>query len=118
MPRWKLWLPTIGKPIDGVEARIFDNEKGTIANEGDFGELQLKFDWCFSGYLNNPEATDAAFTLDGFLRTGDLCVRRPDGNYELIERIKTYLNQAAMMFIPSKLNRYYTNTQSSFSRDY
>lgn len=96
---------TIGKPIDGVEARIFDNEKGTIANEGDFGELQLKFDWCFSGYLNNPEATDAAFTLDGFLRTGDLCVRRPDGNYELIERIKNVFKSGGYDVYPIEIEQ-------------
>jgi acyl-CoA synthetase (AMP-forming)/AMP-acid ligase II len=96
---------TIGKPIDGVKARIFHNERGAIAEEGEFGELQLKFDWVFSGYLNNPDATSAAFTLDGYLRTGDLCVRRPDGNYELIERIKNVFKSGGYDIYPAEIEQ-------------
>ncbi len=79
---------TIGKPAPGVEARIVKDQTNAIVKDGEIGELQLKFEWVFSGYLNNPEATRLTFTADGYLRTGDLCLIRPDGNFELVDRIK------------------------------
>ena len=43
------------------------------------------------GYLNRPEATAAAFTADGFFRTGDLAVRSADGYITLVGRRATDL---------------------------
>src|SRR5205823_5567531 len=40
------------------------------------------------GYWNQPEATSEAITPDGFFRTGDLAVRRPDDRYRIVGRLK------------------------------
>jgi fatty-acyl-CoA synthase len=40
------------------------------------------------GYYRDPEATAAAFTLDGWFRTGDVAVMHPDSYFELRDRAK------------------------------
>ncbi|OOQ87248.1 hypothetical protein PEBR_18219 [Penicillium brasilianum] len=54
---------SIGKPIPGVEMKL---------SEGKTGEILVKSPRIMLRYLNNPEATRAAFTEDGFYRTGDM----------------------------------------------
>ena len=45
----------------------------------------------FTGYLNRPDATAAAFTADGWFRTGDMAVRDPDGSVRIVGRKATDL---------------------------
>jgi acyl-CoA synthetase (AMP-forming)/AMP-acid ligase II len=61
---------TVGVPLPGVLARIWapDGE----AEPGADGEIQLRGLQVFSGYWHDPAATDAAFTPDGWFRTGDI----------------------------------------------
>ncbi len=63
-----------GQIVDRMEARIDSPEPSRIA-----GELLVKGDNNMLGYYKNPEATKAAFTDDGWLRTGDLCTLDEDG---------------------------------------
>jgi len=58
---------TVGHPLHGVELRL--------AN----GEIQVRGPMVFAGYLDDPAATNAATTLDGWLRTGDLGRLDADG---------------------------------------
>ena len=55
------------------------------------GELQVKGDMLFDGYWKDPKATDAAFTEDGWLRTGDLARIDPDGFLYIVGRIKNLI---------------------------
>ena len=55
---------TDGRPIGPVEVRL-------DADQGEVGELQARGPECFHGYLDS-RLNDAAFTTDGFFRTGDL----------------------------------------------
>lgn len=56
-----------GRPIHPGSVRIADPR-----DADGIGEIQLKGPSVFSGYRNNPEATAAAFTPDGWFKTGDL----------------------------------------------
>ncbi len=94
---------TIGKPYGGVVIRIADPATGKELPSGEVGELQAKFDWVFSGYFNNEEATREAFTDDGFLRTGDLCFIRPDGNVELVDRLKQMFKSGGYNIFPAEI---------------
>jgi long-chain acyl-CoA synthetase len=55
------------------------------------GELQVKGDMLFDGYWKDPKGTDAAFTDDGWLRTGDLARIEPDGFLYIVGRIKNLI---------------------------
>jgi malonyl-CoA/methylmalonyl-CoA synthetase len=67
---------TVGVPLPGVLARIrADNHD---AEPGADGEIQVRGPQVFSGYWHDPAATRAAFTEDGWFRTGDIGVVDPD----------------------------------------
>jgi acyl-CoA synthetase (AMP-forming)/AMP-acid ligase II len=61
---------TVGVPLAGVLARVMDNQGE--AEPGADGEIQLRGPQVFSGYWHDPAATQAAFTPDGWFRTGDI----------------------------------------------
>jgi acyl-CoA synthetase (AMP-forming)/AMP-acid ligase II len=78
---------TIGRSIPDGETRVAD-ESGSPLSPGEQGELQLRSEYCMAGYLRDEAATRATFTADGWLKTGDLAVARPDGYVRLVGRIK------------------------------
>lgn len=63
----------IGKPLPGVEIRLVD-EKNNIVKPDEAGEIQLKGASIFKEYWTKPEATQKAFTDDGWFKTGDIAV--------------------------------------------
>ncbi len=67
----------VGFPLPGVEVKL-----------GELGEVQLKGGQVFSGYWRNPQATEEAFTADGFFRTGDVGEIGEDGSLAIRGRIK------------------------------
>ncbi|MCF2125522.1 acyl-CoA synthetase [Strepomyces sp. STD 3.1] len=84
---------TVGVPLPGVELRLVE-EDGTPIAEPDgesVGEIQVRGPNLFTEYLNRPDATAAAFTGDGFFRTGDMAVRDPDGYVRIVGRKATDL---------------------------
>jgi acyl-CoA synthetase (AMP-forming)/AMP-acid ligase II len=78
---------TIGKPITGNEIRIAA-PNGSSLKPGETGEIQVRGISVMSGYWNKPEATQEAFTADGWLKTGDLGFQRADGNIVFAGRLK------------------------------
>jgi malonyl-CoA/methylmalonyl-CoA synthetase len=66
----------VGVPFPGVETRLVD-ESGREVEDGQPGEIQVRGPNVFREYWRKPEATAAAFTQDGFFRTGDIAVRAP-----------------------------------------
>ena len=77
----------VGWPVPMLEMRVAGAD-GADAAPGEPGELLLRGPQVFTGYLRNPEKTAEAFTGDGWLRTGDLAVRDPDGAYRICGRRK------------------------------
>jgi len=75
---------TIGRSRSD-ELRVVDKD-GKVCRVGEIGEIQARREFCMAGYLNNPEATAAAYTEDGWLKTGDLVQVLPDGNLSFIGR--------------------------------
>lgn len=80
-------IGSVGKPQLLVRARIVDAE-GRDAADGEVGDLLFAGPGVTPGYWRNPEATRAAFTADGWLRSGDLARRDADGFYYIAGRRK------------------------------
>ncbi|GHI07982.1 acyl-CoA synthetase [Streptomyces cellostaticus] len=84
---------TVGVPLPGVELRLVEEDGSEVADyDGEtVGEIQVRGPNLFTEYLNRPDATAAAFTADGWFRTGDMAVREPDGYVRIVGRKATDL---------------------------
>ncbi|MCP9747461.1 acyl-CoA synthetase [Lacihabitans sp. CS3-21] len=74
----------IGKPLPGVSVRLID-ENGVIEKEEVPGEIQIKGANVFKEYWGKAEATEKAFTVDGWFKTGDVAVVE-NGYYRILGR--------------------------------
>jgi acyl-CoA synthetase (AMP-forming)/AMP-acid ligase II len=72
-------LFTVGRPRDGVEVAIHDEDGRPVA-DGEAGEVWLRSAAATDGYLHDAEATAALVAPDGWLRTGDLGRIEPTGH--------------------------------------
>jgi feruloyl-CoA synthase len=78
---------SIGKRgLPGADLAVIKAD-GTEAKAGDVGEIWLRADSMMTGYLNDREATAAAFTR-GWLRTGDVARVDPDGYLFIVDRLR------------------------------
>ncbi|MEV7731257.1 acyl-CoA synthetase [Streptomyces sp. NPDC088921] len=84
---------TVGVPLPGVELRLVEEDGSPITSyDGEtVGEIQVRGPNLFTEYLNRPDATAAAFTADGWFRTGDMAVRDADGYVRIVGRKATDL---------------------------
>jgi fatty-acyl-CoA synthase len=80
-------MGSVGKPQLLCSARIVDDE-GRDVPDGTVGDLLFSGPGITPGYWRNEAATRAAFTEDGWLRSGDLACRDPDGFYYVVGRRK------------------------------
>ena len=89
-PWYSFKAGSCGRAVDGLELRI-DSENP----QKKVGEIQAKGSNVMIGYYKNEEATQAAFTEDGFLRTGDLGIIDKKGNVFIKGRSKCMILTAS-----------------------
>jgi fatty-acyl-CoA synthase len=78
-----------GHCLYGVEMKIIDPAGETLPNDGVAqGELCIRGPWIASAYYDNAEATELAFTADGWFRTGDIVTISPAGYLTITDRAK------------------------------
>jgi len=82
---------TNGKPAGGVEVRIVDPETGADLPDGSLGEILVRGYNVMQGYWAAPEKTAEALDADGWLSTGDLYTRLPNGSLVFGGRCKDML---------------------------
>ena len=76
-----------GRPGPLAAVRVVDDGGGELGPD-DVGELVVRADQVFAGYWEDPDATAAAFTPDGWFRTGDLARIDGDGLVSIVDRKK------------------------------
>ena len=86
---WEFASKSCGKAIDTVEVRIDSEDPYNKV-----GEIQARGLNIMSGYYKNEEATKAAFTEDGWMRTGDLGLLDKKGNIFIKGRSKNMILSA------------------------
>ena len=97
-------LGSVGRPLAGGEIRIADPDDHGI------GEIELHGGSITTGYINNPEANRAAFTADGWFRTGDLGFIDRDGFLFVTGRSKEILALGGGKKVnPEDLERIYSD---------
>jgi long-chain acyl-CoA synthetase len=93
---------SIGVPLPGVSVRLVD-PAGEDALVGDPGEIWVKGPNVFAGYWQDPEATAAALTTDGWLRTGDVAVVDDDGFLSIVDRVKDVIVVSGFNVFPAEV---------------
>ena len=83
----ELRVGTVGRTIPGFEAKIVDVETGKELPDGKQGELCGRGHGVMIGYYNMPDKTAEAIDSDGWLHTGDLAIREPNGYYRITGRL-------------------------------
>lgn len=93
---------TVGRPRPGFELRI-GSADGAELPAGETGEILLRGGSVMSHYLDDPDATGAAFTDDGWLHTGDLGVVDEAGCLRIVGRSKDMFTVGGFNVYPAEV---------------
>ncbi len=93
--------PALGQRL--VVYRVIDPESGLEMPRGQIGELQAKGPGVTQGYYNKSAETDAAFTSDGWLHTGDLGSIDEDDYISLVGRLKESYRCGGEQVMPTEV---------------
>jgi len=88
---------------DASQVRARDPESGALMGHGEAGELEIFGPHMFAEYYGNSEATTAAFTDDGYLKTGDLGYTEPDHAFVYLQRMNDTLRLGGFLVAPSEI---------------
>jgi len=105
---------TVGGPIFGVECKIVDPETGEDLPDNVDGEFCARGYNIMKGYYKMPTATAAVIDKDGWLHSGDLLRRLPDGNYKVTGRLKDMIIRGGENIYPKEIEDFiYTHPKVS-----
>ena len=98
---------TVGSAFPGVECKIIDPETGEDLPDGVNGEFVARGFNIMKGYYKMPEATAQTIDKDGWLHTGDICCRTPDGYYKVTGRLKDMIIRGGENLYPREIEEFY-----------
>ena len=94
-------LGSIGVPVPGTDAAIFDQETGTRRlGPGEAGELAVRGPQVMRGYWRRPDETAMVLRPDGWLLTGDLAWMDADGYFTVVDRKKDMILTGGLNVYP------------------
>ena len=93
---------SIGLPLPGIEIAIKD-DGGLSLPPGERGEICIKGPNVMTGYYRQPSETNAAFTADGFMKTGDIGIMDSKGYTRIIDRKKDMIIVSGFNVFPNEL---------------
>ncbi len=94
---------TVGRNLPGVECKIVSPETGEDLPDNVDGEFVARGYNIMKGYYKMPAATAAAIDENGWLHTGDLARRLPDGNFKITGRIKDMIIRGGENIYPKEI---------------
>ena len=100
-------VETVGSAFPGVECKIIDPETGEELPDGESGEFVARGFNIMKGYYKMPEATAQAIDKDGWLHSGDICMRTPDGYYKVTGRLKDMIIRGGENLYPREIEEFY-----------
>jgi fatty-acyl-CoA synthase len=100
-------VETVGSAFPGVECKIIDPETGNELPDGESGEFVARGFNIMKGYYKMPEATAQAIDKDGWLHSGDICMRTPDGYYKVTGRLKDMIIRGGENLYPREIEEFY-----------
>jgi fatty-acyl-CoA synthase len=92
----------LGRPVAGVDILVVDPESGLALEDGQVGELHVLAPWQLIGYLGS---TDSPFSSRGYVRSGDIGARDPDGCLFLAGRSKEIIKTGGENVFPIEVER-------------
>nr|WP_314262004.1 AMP-binding protein [Cardiobacterium hominis] len=92
---------TIGYPMPGTDVTLRD-DNGVIVPLGEPGEMWVRGPQVMQGYWQHPDETRRALQ-DGWLKTGDIAVMRPDGALKIVDRKKDMILVSGFNVYPSEV---------------
>lgn len=92
----------VGRPLVDTEIRAVSDD-GSEAPVGQPGELWVRGPQVMQGYWQRPEDTAQALTVDGWLKTGDICVIDEDGLLKIVDRKKDMILVSGFNVYPNEV---------------
>lgn len=102
----ELRVKTVGRALPGVEVQIVDPASGAMLGDGQQGELCCRGHGVMLGYYNMPDATKNAIDSDGWLHTGDLATRMPNGYFHITGRLKDMVCRGGENIYPREIEEF------------
>jgi fatty-acyl-CoA synthase len=103
----ELRVSTVGKMIPGIEVKIIDPETGASLGDNEQGELCTRGHVVMKSYYNNSDATAAAIDDEGWLHSGDLSIRLPNGYHRITGRIKDMICRGGENIYPREIEEFF-----------
>jgi fatty-acyl-CoA synthase len=93
---------TVGTPLSGFEVKIVDPETGATLRPGQLGEFVARGN-TMDHYFDNVQANRAAFDIEGWLHTGDLCSMDERGYLRVEGRLKDMIIRGGENIYPREI---------------
>ncbi len=100
-------VETVGSAFPGVECKIIDPETGRELPDGENGEFVARGFNIMKGYYKMPKATEQTIDSEGWLHSGDICCRTPDGYYKVTGRLKDMIIRGGENLYPREIEEFY-----------
>ena len=94
---------TVGRPLPNIECKIVDPETNKELPVGVAGEFVARGYNLMKGYYKMSRATAAAIDAEGWLHTGDIALKTPEGNYRITGRLKDMIIRGGENLYPKEI---------------
>ncbi|MCQ2450507.1 MAG: AMP-binding protein [Clostridia bacterium] len=98
---------TVGSAFPLIECKIIDPETGEDLPNGQSGEFVVRGFNVMKGYYKMPAATKQAIDKEGWLHSGDLCMKTEDGYYKVTGRLKDMIIRGGENIYPREIEEFY-----------